>query len=34
MDYGVIGQSAVPHVTSLGINFQVDYMKYQYSLII
>lgn len=34
MDYGVVGKSAVPHVTSLGQHFQIDYEKYQFSLIV
>lgn len=34
MDYGVVGKSAVPHVTTLGAHFKIEYAKYKYSLII
>lgn len=34
MDYGKIEPSAVPHVTTLGKNFLIDYRKYQFSIAI
>lgn len=33
MDYGVVGKSAVPHVTTLGQHFLVPYKGYMFSLI-
>ena len=34
MDYGTLANSAVPHVTSLGSHFEIEYTKYKYSLVI
>lgn len=33
MDYGTVGKSAVPHVTTLGQHFLIPYKSYQYTLI-
>lgn len=34
MDYGVIRQSSVPHVTTIVENFQIEYSKYVYTLVV
>lgn len=34
MDYGKIGNSAVPHVTTLSTEFVIEYAQYRNTLIV